>query len=197
MTEGSRPVLGVNALRLEEALGRNITICSPENVMSVGDIHFIPDNSTFVVDPFSDTTIELNFWVSDVLPDDIDRVLVLGSSHKRALSPQLPTPSSLNKFELDLRGLEILAVYNIPAQPLLAQEPTRIGFASSQQTSKQVIKVKIDTSIIPVMIHNKEIIYVQAWLMPRSDFEKSGGLWDTMILSEVDTIRFAMLRCRK
>jgi len=195
-SEGSRAVLGVNALRLEEALGRNVTICSPENVSSVGDIHFIPDNSALVFDPFSYATIELNFWVSDVLPDDIDRVLVLGYSPILADKPQVPTPSSLNKFGLDLSAFEIFAVYNIPAQPLLAQKPTRLGIASSQQTSKQIIKINLDTSVLPAFINSNENIYVQAWLMPRSDFDEFGGIGGSMILSEVDTIRF-VLECPK
>jgi hypothetical protein len=186
-TEGSRPVLGVNALRLEAALGRNATICSPENVSSVGDIHFIPDNSALVVDPISYTTIELNFWVSDVLPDDKDRILVLAYSPKITDKPQIPTPFSLNKFWLELSTLEIIAVYNIPTQELLTQEKTRLGFASSQQISKQVIKIKLDTTNLANMVKEKEMIYVQAWLMSKSDFEL--GAFDTMILSEVDTIR--------
>ncbi len=187
-TEGSRQVLGVNALRLEEALGRNATICQSENVSSFGDIHFIPDNSTLVVDPFANATIKLNFWVSDILPDDIDRVLVLGYSSKRADKPQIDTPLSLNKFELDMGTLEILAVYNIPVQPLLVQEATRIGFASSKQTSKQVIKINLDTGRLHALIRagNSEV-YVQAWLVSRSDYE-SEEFFKYAILSEVDTI---------
>jgi len=190
ITEGSRQVLGINALRLEEALGRNATICQPENVSSVGDFHFIPDNSTLVVDQLANTTIELNFWVSDILPADIDRILMLGYSTNLANEPQISTPYSLNKFELDMGSLEIIAVYNIPAQPLLAQQPTRIGFANSQQTSKQVIKINLDTWRLDTLIRSGEAkIYVQAWLVSRSDLDTEN--FDSMILSEVDTIRLA------
>jgi hypothetical protein len=208
VTEGGREVLGVNALHLEEALGQNAKICRPENVTSVGGFQFIPDNSMLVVDPFQSFFIEMNFWVSDVLPDDKDRVLVLGYSPKLSPSPQIPTPLSLNKFQLDLKSFEVLAIYNIPAQSLLAQDSTHIGTAVSKQTSKQVIKVNLDTSTLLQSMRKNEAVYVQAWLQPRSDVEettKSGNRRNfyrtprkgsySMILSEVDTIRLVLEEC--
>jgi hypothetical protein len=97
----------------------------------------------------------------------------------------------MNKFQLELNTLEVLGLYDIPAQRMFATPSTRIGTANQAPHSIVSISVNLDTLALHTMMENKlERIYLQAALLSRADYD--AGNFEAMILSEVDVIRFVM-----
>jgi hypothetical protein len=189
--------LGVNHLILEEAPGYNAIICTPkeaETVSTCESAQWMPSDLILAVDPFESPYIEIVFSVHEILANDKDRVLLLLYSQKLMSSPEIVTPKSINKFQLDINMLEVLGIYDIPAQSMFSQASTRIGIANPASHSIVSFSVNLDANILPVYMENRESIYLQAALLPRSDFD-AGNFEQNMILSEVDVISFVPMEC--
>lgn len=194
VTEGGKNQLGVNHLSLDEIPGRNTILCrSPESVETKSGSNITPNEITVAVNPFDNSYFEIVFHVRDILAHDTDHILFLVYSPKMSPTPQIPTPSSINKLKLDLSALEILAVYQIPQQNMLAQDPTRIGRANPAPHSEVSFGVNLDTEILPTFMRNNEKAYLQAALLSAKDF--GSQKFDNMILSEMDTIEFKEMEC--
>jgi hypothetical protein len=122
------------------------------------------------------------------------RTLILAYSPQLSPSPQIPTPKSINKLELDLSSAEIVGIYNVSDFGMEVQPETRIGAGNPAPRVKWEFDINLDTSTVPTMIRSGEdTIYVQAALLPSDEFES--GKFDNMILSEVDTIQFVPNEC--
>jgi hypothetical protein len=89
--------------------------------------------------------------------------------------------------------MEILAIYALPKQAMLAQPATRLGAANPAPHSEVSFYVNLDTKVLPTFMRDKEKAYLQAALVKKSDFE--AGVYDMAILSELDTIGFAEMDC--
>lgn len=180
--------LGVNYLILDEDVVEKKVLCSSSiDSENRGDI-------TIAVDPLSTRWIESVFTVSDIHPSNQDHILFLAYSTGLFSPPQLLTPISKKKLELDLTHAEIAAIYNIPKQLMIAQPDTRIGLAVPALTSKVSFKVNLDTRKIPDLIRNGQpTIYLQAALIRKTDFDS--GVFANMILSETDKITFKANDC--
>jgi hypothetical protein len=191
LSTGCKDQPGVNHLILEELPGANSRICADTaDAGTKTGTSMLPNNLTVAVDPFRDAYIQLTFSVSDIVANRQDKVLFLVYSPQTSPTPQIPTPSSKNKLQLDMSALEILAVYNVPALPLLPQMSTRVGAANPAPTSKVSFKVNLDTATLPVMMRGGEnIIYLQAALLNKDKYDI--GDYSAMIMSEMDTITFA------
>jgi hypothetical protein len=199
--------LVISDLRLDEMPGKNATICIHPQKQEFKEKECLPENHfygnqflsnefTVLISPFESSEVEIFFMVSEVIAakNDKDHLLLLAYSQKLTPSPDIPTPKSLNKLQLDINTLEVLGLYDVPAIPLLDQPATRIGRANLLSYSNMRIKVDLDTETVATMmvkdrdtIH-RSTIYLQAALLPRSDFDS--GVFNNMILSEVDTIHF-------
>jgi len=188
LATGCKDQPGINHLILEESPGANTRLCADTvDATTKTGAEIMPNNLTVAVDPFNDAYIEVVFAVSDIVADNVDKVLFLVYSPRTSPTPQIPTPSSIKKLQLDLSALEILAVYNVPALPLLPQMSTRVGAANPAPTSKVTFKVNLDTATLPVLMRNGEnVIYMQAALLNKDKYD--AGDYSAMILSEMDTI---------
>jgi len=190
--EGGKDQLGVNYLVLEETPGRNTTICMPKETENVSTSElvsqWIPSDLMVVVNPFERAYTEIVFSVRDMVADDEDHILLLAYSQKLTPSPDIATPRSKNKFQLDINTLEVLGMYDIPAQSLFPQPSTRIGSANVLPRSIVSFSVNLDTLALSIMMEKRESIYLQAALLLRSEFDAER--FENMILSEVDTISF-------
>jgi len=191
---GGKSQSGVNTLSLEEIPGQNVTLCAGNDDISTKTGNNItPNDMTVAVNPFDHSYFEIVFTVRDILAQDKDYVLFLVYAPRTSPSPQIPTPISLNKLELDMSALEILAIYNIPAQQMMVQGSTRMGAANPAPRSALSFGVNFDTSVLPTFLRNSEQIHIQAAFMKKADYD--AGAFDNMILSEMDTIGFVEMSC--
>ncbi len=191
-TEGKSQI-GVNHLSLDVAPGYGCTVCADkQDVLGKGGSNLTPNNLTIAIDPF-EGYVELVFTVRDILAKNKDHVLFLVYSPQTSPSPQLPTPKSLNKLELDMSAMEILAMYNIPAQQMIANNPTRLGSANPAPHSAASFSVNLSAESLPTFMRDNEKAYLQAALMTKSNFD--AGKYDTLILSEMDTLSFVKMTC--
>ena len=199
VSEGGKLQRGVNHLTLEEAPLDKITLCVGKDSMMGGltsDFRFMNDNVAVVINPFETNFVQMTFVVSHASASDDERVLFLVYSTQTSPSPQIPTPRSLNKLQLDLTFIEIVGQYDVPSFGMEVQAPTRIGAGNPAARVKWEFDINLDTSVIPGMMNNGEdTIYVQAALLRRSDFD--AGEFSNMILSEMDTIQFVEQKCPK
>jgi hypothetical protein len=192
-TEG-KSQLGVNHLSLDVTPGRGVTACASDaQVATKTGSNVTPNDLILAVDPFASSYIEIMFHVRDILASKDDHMLFLVYSPAISPSPQLPTPKSENKLQLDMSAMEILAIYNIPKQAMIAQPSTRLGAANPAPHSEVSFSVNLDTSTLPVFMQNNEKAYLQAALITKSAYE--AGKLDQMILSELDMIGFAKMSC--
>ncbi len=194
---GKLDQLGVNHLILEETPGYGAIICTPKEVetapTSKSASQWMPSDLIVAVNPFETSYIEIVFSVREILAKSKDHVLLLVYSQKLMPSPEILTPKSINKFQLDINTLEVLGFYGIPAQRMYPQQSTRIGTANPAPHSIMSFSVNLDSSRLMYYIERRESIYLQAALLSRSNFE--AGRFETMILSEVDVIRFVLNEC--
>jgi len=197
VTEGGKSQLGVNHLTLEEIPSENIKICVPEEMSKIagnGEFHFMPDSVSVVIPPFETNTVKMSFVVSQMVSHEEDHVLILVYSQQKSPSPQIATPLSRKKFELDLNTLEVVGVYNIPALNVEAQNPTRVGLSNPTPRSKVEFDLNLNTSSISTLMSaGVNDIYLQAALLRQSDY--ASGIFENMILSEVDTLHFEANEC--
>jgi len=193
-TVGGAGQLGVDHLSLDEMPGRALTICSNGKSSQMGT-NITANDLAVAVDPFASRSMELVFIVSDVPASTQDHILFLVYSTGLSPSPQIITPRSIRKLELDMTYNEIAAMYNVPKQLMIAQDPTRIGEANPAPMSKVVFRVNLDTSKLPVLMMDGSPtpIYAQAALIRKVDFDS--GKFDNMILSEVDKVTFVKNTC--
>jgi hypothetical protein len=193
-SEGGKSQLGVNHLTLEEIPGSNATVCADPNADGgKSGTNTIPNDLTIAVNPFEDNFIGVEFLVRDVIPHNSDYMLYLVYSPQLSPSPQIPTPKSKNKLGIDVTGLEIVAIMDIPAQKLLAQGSSRLGAADPRPRSAVSFSFNFDTSTLPGFIRDNSKVYFQAAILSKSNF--NAGNFSEMILSEVDTIGFVANEC--
>ena len=193
-SEGGKSQLGVNQLSLEEFPGRNATVCAdPNDNAGKGGSNTIPNDIDIAVDPFKNNFIGVEFVVRDIIAHNTDYILYLVYSPQLSPTPQMPTPKSTNKLGIDLSGLEIVAVMDIPAQKLLAQSSSRLGAADPRPHSAVSFSFNFDTSTLPGFVRDNSKVYFQAALLSKSNF--NAGNFSEMILSEVDTVGFVANNC--
>jgi hypothetical protein len=185
--------LGVNYLSIEIAPGAYCSVCADKSAFDGKTGSNITSNTmTVAVDPFITEHIELVFLVRDILAHDQDHVLFLLYSPQTSSFPQIPTPRSLYELKLDMSALEILAIYDISAQQMLAQPKTRIG-TNSASHSIASFSVNLDSSILPTLIDNNEKVYLQAALLKKEYFDMQR--YSEAILSDMDTLGFVDMTC--
>lgn len=186
--------LGVNHLSMEIVPGAYCTVCADMPAINgkTGS-NIMPNTMSVAVDPFQTRYIELIFQVRDILAQGQDHVLFLLYSPQKSPSPQIPTPRSLNGLELDMSAMEILAIYNIPAQQMMAQPQTRLGQANPAPHSTASFSVNLDTAILPTFMDNEEKAYLQAVLMKKEDFDIQK--YSESILSRLYTLGFVQMTC--
>jgi len=193
-SSGSKTQIGRNMLILDEVPIEGVKFCVPASKSSER-FTISPNTMAVAVPTFQSGNIEMSFVVSDIVHDDRERVLVLLYSTTLSPSPQILTPISKKKFELNLTGAEVLGIYHIPAQVMQSQPDTRIGLGNPASRSKFGFNINLDSRKIPVLISNgQNTIYVQAGLLYKNDFD-SGSYSNSLILSEVDTIKFIDNQC--
>lgn len=189
--EESKSQRGITHLTLDEAPLENITVCVPGKSMTAitGNFRYLPDKLAVVLNPFETDSVKMTFVVSHMTAMAYDRMLFLTYSQQLSAFPQIPTPKSINKLGLDLESLEIIGIYEVSSFGMTAQPGTRIWADNPAPRIKWEFDVKLNTlEILSMMNKGNDTIYVQAALMKKSDFEAEK--WDSMILSEVDTIQF-------
>jgi hypothetical protein len=141
-------------------------------------------------------SVKMTFVVSHITAMSYDRILLLAYSEQLSDEPQIATPKSINKLELDINSLEIIGVYDVSSFGLKAQAETRISVGYLTPRLKWEFDFNFDTLEISTMMENgNDTIYVQAALIKKSDYE--AGKLESMILSEVDTIQFVPDECPK
>ncbi|WP_069472697.1 hypothetical protein [Candidatus Marithrix sp. Canyon 246] len=193
-SEGGKSQLGVNHLTLEEFAGNNASVCAnPDANTTKGSTNTVPNDLTIAVDPFTHNFMAVEFLVRDVLAQGQDQMLFLVYSSQLSPTPQIPTPKSTNKLGIDLSGLEIVAIMDIPSQRLLTQGSSRLGAADPRPHSAVSFNFNFDTSVLPGFIRDNSKVYFQAALLSKSNY--NAGRFDEMILSEVDTIGFVPNNC--
>ncbi|MDM8563572.1 hypothetical protein QUF54_09480, partial [Candidatus Marithioploca araucensis] len=103
--------------------------------------------------------IEIVFSVREMWAYHEDQVLLLVYSQKLTPYPEILTPSSMNKFQLELNTLEILGIYDIPAQSMFATPSTRVGKANPVSRSIMSFSVNLDTELLSIMMEKQDSIY--------------------------------------
>jgi hypothetical protein len=195
-SETSKSQRRINHLTLEEVPLENLTLCVPGKTTTAltGDFRFLPNKLSVVIEPLVEN-VKLAFIVSQITACDKKRKLILIYSTQLASpSPQILTPKSINKLELDLEFSEIMGIYNIPEFGLETQP--KISMITGEQTSniKWAFNIPLDNlEILKMMRSGYDRIYVQAALLESEAYES--GKFDQMILSEVDTIHFVLNKC--
>ena len=186
--------LGVTHLSMEIAPGAYASVCADQDALNgkTGS-NIMPNTMSVTVDPFATRYIELVFQVRDILAQGQDNVLFLLYSPQKSPTPQIPTPKSLYGLELDMSAMEILAIYNIPAQKMVSQPKTRLGQANPAPHSTASFSVNLDTSILPTFMDGNEKAYLQAALLKKEDFDIQK--YDNSILSGLDTLSFVPMTC--
>ncbi len=189
-SSGCEGKLGVNYLSLDENPGRNVELCADnDKVDTKTGSNVVPNELSVVIDPFVSTYPEMIFSVSDIIANDEAHILYLVYSPMLSPSPQIPTPRSKIKFQLDMAAIQFIGIYNVPALPLLPMMSTPVGSANPAPTSRVSFKVNLDKNTIPIMMGSgEETIYLQAALVRKVDYDQQS--YSNMILSEVDTITF-------
>jgi hypothetical protein len=193
---GGKNQLGVNQLSLEEVPGPNATVCaSRESADTKTGSNQIPNDLSLAINPFNGFSTEVIFTVRDIIAQKKDHFLFLVYSPQLTPenSPEILTPLSKNKLRLVMANMEILAMYDIPAQEMLFQESTRLGQANPAGSSALSFKVNLDILNLPAFMANNDKAYLQAALISKENYQ--GGRLDTMILSELDTIEFVEIEC--
>ncbi len=188
---------GINRLSLDVTPGYACMVCAEKNVFSGKTDNNITPNTLSIAADYVDGSyyidssyIELVFSVRAFTSIHNDYILGVFYSPKLSPSPQIPTPRSINKLEIDLSAMEVLAIYEIPAQKMLARPPTRLGTANPEPHISVSFSVSLDTNKLPTFIHDGEKAYLQAVLIEKSHLE--AGQFNQMILSELDTLNFVM-----
>jgi hypothetical protein len=194
-TEGSKSQRGINHLTLDEMPLENVTLCVGKNAAGIsGDFRLLPDEVAVVINPFETNFVKMTFIVSHMTAMSKDRTLILAYSPKLSPSPQIPTPLSINKLQLDIPAAEIVGIYNVSGFGMEPQNSTRIGSGNPAPRLKWEFDINLDNAAVPVMMNNDQgTIYMQAALLPKTDWEE--GNFDNMILSETDTIQFVANEC--
>jgi hypothetical protein len=194
--------LGHTGLSLETMPGYNATFCIPpenassEEVNSTEEVspsktglNTMPNKFDLLLD-ISENRTTLDFTISDVLGGKgKDQILILVYSSATVPTTEMPAPGSDNQLLLDTARMEILAMYNIPAQDYILQGSTRIGAANPVPRSKVSFSVNLDRSTLLNYKDKNDAMYFQAALLSAEDYE--AGNFGGMILSELDTIGFA------
>jgi len=194
-TEGGKNQLGYNHLSLEQSPGRNAIVCAdPNDNAGKGGTNIMPNDITLAIDPFAKGEIALEFIVRDIINNSQDYILILAYSSQTSPTPQVPTPISTKKLQLDINRAEIIAIMDIPAQKMLAQGATRIGTADPTPHSAVSFSINLSKQTLPTFINQNQKAYFQAALVPKTDFE-SGNMFEYMILSELDTVGFLKNKC--
>jgi hypothetical protein len=194
-TEGGKNQLGVNHLSLEQSPGRNAIVCADPNANAgKGGTNIMPNDITLAIDPFAKGQIALEFIVRDIIAHNQDYILILAYSSHISPSPQVPTPISTKKLQLDINRAEVIAIMNIPAQQMLPQGATRLGAADPTPHSAVTLSINLSKQTLPTFINQNEKAYFQAALVPKTDFQ-SGNIFEYMILSELDTVGFLENEC--
>lgn len=199
-SSGSKLQLGVNYLKLQEEPVQNTSFCAPPTLYAVSTscmTEKFPENERWItIKPFQSAATSILFSVMDIQHDDTDRIVILVYSTQKTPSPAILTPLSKIKLELDLNFIEIIGIYNAPAQAMTAQPQTRIGVANPAPKNRFGFIVNLSNQTVPNLMRNgNTTIYVQAALLRKSDF--LAGSFDGMILSEVDTLHFVEGDCPK
>jgi len=158
----------------------------------LGTCHVDGEGSILAVSPV-EGDVSLTVTVREIFAQDKDHVLLLLYSPQISPSPQISTPNSQNKLALDLSGMGIIAIYNIPAQKMLFQSPTDLGVVNSTPHTAITFRVNLDQGVLPTLIENDEPVHFQAALMPKADFYSDK--YDTTILSELDSLKFVEQEC--
>ena len=197
-SSGSKLQLGINYLKLQEEPVQNTSFCAPPNLYAVNPACMtekFPENERWItINPFQNAATMILFSVMDIQHDNTDRVIILVYSTQTTPSPAILTPLSKIKLGLDLNFIEIVGLYNVPAQAMEAQQQTRIGLANPAPRNRFGFVINLDNQIVPNLMRNgNTTIYVQAALLRKSDF--LAGNFDGMILSEVDTLHFVEGNC--
>jgi len=160
----------------------------------LGTCHVDGEDSILAVSPLKTGIVSLTVTVREIPAQDKDHVLLLLYSSQTSPSPQILTPNSQNKLALDLSATKIIAIYNIPAQKMLLQSPTRLGVVNPAPRSAITFRVNLDTGVLlPTLIENDEQVHFQAALMPKADFDSER--YDFTILSELDSLKFVEQEC--
>jgi hypothetical protein len=185
--------IGINHLSLDTSPGNNMTVCAePSDIATKTGSNITPNNLTIAVAPFNSSSIKLIFTVHGILAQK-ESILFLSYSPQISPSPDIATPKSRNKLVLDASAMEILAMYNIPAQHILTCSSTRIGSINPSPHTAIKFSVNLNIRILPVLIENGDKAYFQAALLTKANYDE--GRYDTMILSELDTLRFVENEC--
>jgi hypothetical protein len=186
--------LGVDFLTLDEQPTENATVCMPVDDPTKKFGGLGADNPSIVVNSSVKKSFKVRFIVSDMTAIDEDRVLFLVYSTKMSPSPQIITREEGPELGLELSEMEILGFYQIPALYARRQEPTKVGQAIAEPTSKITVEVNFNQSKLDDLIRRgKETIYVQAALLKLTEFQD--GLYEEMILSEMDSLTFVPDEC--
>lgn len=193
-TEGGKNQLGVNHLSLEQSPGRNAVVCADPNAnVGKGGTNIMPNDLTIAINPFAKGQIALEFIVRDIINNSQNYILILAYSSQISPTPQIPTPTSTNKLQLDVNRTEIIAMMDIPAQKLLPQGATRLGAADPTPHSAVSFSINLSKQTLPTFINQNQKAYFQAALVTKADFESRN--FEYMILSELDTVGFLENKC--
>lgn len=178
-----KSALGVNQLALDITPTRNTSTCvNTESVQTKSSNHMTPTNIVLSADP-AVSPLEVTLTVSDILPSNQNKILVLAYS------------LGLNSANLLDKHLEILALYNVPAQNRLEEERTSLGTVAPIFRSKVSFSINLDAYAVaqPCFDTEPRAIYLQAALLPEADYNK--GNLSNMTVSEVNTITFVPFEC--
>jgi hypothetical protein len=190
--------LGVDFLTLDELPIKNATICSMPDENNANNTNeftgLSSDNPWIVTDGSEGKSVKVSFVVSEMTATDEDRVLFLVYSPRKSPSPSILTTDKGPELGVELSEMEILGFYQIPALYRSRQEKTKVGLADANPTTKMTVHVIFDQNKLDEMIRlGKETIYVQAGLLRVVDLQ--AGLYENMILSEMDSLTFVANEC--
>ncbi len=151
----------------------NLASPKPQQILSMG---FNPKKKQVVL---------FQFAMADIRATDDERVLVLLYSRCLSKKPKIRTPQSKNQLALDVKDLQILGTYDVPA---IQTSPTSI--TATQMT----IEVELETDKLAQQIKaGNDTFYFQAGLLKKNDFENKN--YRAMLLSPLEAIHATPKKC--
>ena len=185
--------IGKNRLSLDEMPIKHAKMCMSETIFTNGTL--IPSDITIVIDSETEPTIfEMEFTISEVIDTEEDRMLYLVTGTHTSPSPEIITHPEGPVLGIALSEIDILGFYRIPKVISRPQPVSIVGQALPFLVSKITVNVNFDEhKIAKLMSNNEGVIYVQAGLIKVSELEQ--GIFENMILSEMDTINLVANEC--
>ncbi|MDM8560990.1 hypothetical protein [Candidatus Parabeggiatoa sp. HSG14] len=153
------PRISIASIEIENADNKKVQNCAVPKDLEQPRL-------SLAFDPKKQQEVTLQFTMSKIPSTTSERVLLLLYSRCLSSEPQIKTPRSKNSLALDVRDMQVLGTYNVPALHV------RSGAATSP-TTQMNFEVNLETDKLAKQIEEgNDTFYFQVALLKKKDFDK-------------------------